>query len=72
MHHFNEESLAACFDELDGRKAVGIDGVTKAQYGESLDENLSDLVARMKRLAYRPQPIRQVLGDFREITSLPA
>jgi group II intron reverse transcriptase/maturase len=61
MHHFNEESLAACFDELDGRKAVGIDGVTKAQYGESLDENLSDLVARMKRLAYRPQPIRQVL-----------
>jgi len=49
------------FDELDGRKAVGIDGVTKAQYGESLDENLSDLVARMKRLAYRPQPIRQVL-----------
>ena len=61
MHHFNEESLAACFDELDGTKAVGIDGVTKAQYGENLDENLSDLVARMKRMAYRPQPIRQAL-----------
>ena len=32
MHHFNEASLAACFHELDGSKAVGIDEVTKAQY----------------------------------------
>jgi hypothetical protein len=31
MHHFNEQSLAVCFHELDGTKAVGIDGVTKAQ-----------------------------------------
>lgn len=61
IHHFNEESLAACFDELDGKKAVGIDGVTKAQYGENLDENLHDLVVRMKRMAYRPQLIRQAL-----------
>jgi len=61
MHHFNEASLAACFHELDGTKAVGIDEVTKAQYGEHLDANLQDLVARMKRMAYRPQPIRQAL-----------
>ena len=27
MHLFSEESLAACFHALDGRKAVGIDGV---------------------------------------------
>ena len=27
MHLFNRESLAACFHELDGRKAVGADGV---------------------------------------------
>ena len=61
MHHFNQESLAACFAELDGSKATGIDGVTKAQYGEHLDENLSDLVVRMKRMSYRPAPIRQAL-----------
>lgn len=61
MHHFNEESLAACFHELDGNKAVGIDEVTKAQYGAHLEANLQDLVARMKRMAYRPQPIRQAL-----------
>ena len=29
MHLFNEESLTACYRELDGKKALGIDGVTK-------------------------------------------
>ena len=53
MHHFNEESLAGCFYELDGRKAVGTDGVDKASYGKNLDDNLKDLVARMKRMAYK-------------------
>ena len=32
MHLFNEDSLAACFHALDGKKAVGVDGVTKADY----------------------------------------
>ena len=27
MHHFNVESLAACFPALEGTKAVGIDGI---------------------------------------------
>jgi RNA-directed DNA polymerase len=61
MHHFNEASLADCFHELDGCKAVGADGVTKAEYGERLDENIQDLTARMKRMAYRPGPVREVL-----------
>jgi RNA-directed DNA polymerase len=61
MHHFNEESLAACFHALDGRKAVGMDGISKVQYGEHLDENLRDLVGCMKRMDYRPGPVRQVL-----------
>ena len=30
MHLFNEDSLAACFHALDGKKAVGADGVRKA------------------------------------------
>jgi group II intron reverse transcriptase/maturase len=61
MHHFNEESLRQCFNELDGRKAVGIDGVTKATYQEHLGENLTELIERMKRMAYRPGPVRQAL-----------
>ncbi len=40
---------------------MGIDGVTKARYGERLEENLRELVRRMKQMAYRPQPVRQVL-----------
>ena len=61
MHHFNEASLAACFHELDGKKAVGIDGIDKARYGENLNDNLKELVSRMKRMAYKPAPVRQVL-----------
>ncbi len=61
MHHFNVSSLRECFNELQPDKAVGIDGVTKIEYAQHLDSNLSDLVARMKRMAYRPAPVRQVL-----------
>lgn len=61
MHLFTEESLAACFHKLGGRKAVGVDGVSKAEYGEQLEPNLKELIARMKRMGYRPGPVRQVL-----------
>ena len=61
MHLFNEESLAACFHALDGKKAVGVDGVRKAEYGEQLETNLKELMVRMKRMGYRPGPVRQVL-----------
>ncbi|MBA3723203.1 MAG: group II intron reverse transcriptase/maturase [Parachlamydiaceae bacterium] len=61
MHHFNEGSLEVCFHELDGKKAVGIDGIKRSQYAENLTENLKELVQRMKRMAYRPEPIREVL-----------
>ena len=61
MHHFNEESLRGCYNELDGRKAVGADGVTKEEYGNGLTEKLQDLVGQMKRMGYRPKPVREVL-----------
>jgi len=61
LHHFNDESLAECFQQLDGKKAVGTDGVTKACYGEKLNENIRELTERMKRMAYRPKPVREVL-----------
>lgn len=35
MHLFNVESLRQCFDELDGRKAVGVDGIDKEKYRET-------------------------------------
>jgi RNA-directed DNA polymerase len=61
IHHFNEESLKECFNQLDGKKAIGIDGISKEQYRNNLDENIKELLARMKRMAYRPGPIRQAI-----------
>ena len=61
MHLFTEEALAECYHSLDGRKAVGADGVTKKRYGENLEGNLKDLVERMRRMAYRPGAVREVL-----------
>jgi group II intron reverse transcriptase/maturase len=61
MHLINKESLEGCFNELKGNKAPGIDGVTKTEYGHNLSANLDNLVERMKRMAYHPQAVRQVL-----------
>lgn len=74
MHHYNVDSLEDCFHKLDGRKAVGIDGVDKQAYEENLQENLQNLIRRMKSMSYRPQPVRQVkipkegkVGSFRPL-----
>lgn len=59
MHHYNVRSLKECFEALDGRKAIGIDGIDKEHYGKELDSNLSVLVEKMKSMGYRPGPVRQ-------------
>lgn len=61
MHHFNVDSLRRCFEKLDGKKALGADRVSKAMYGEQLSTNLEELISRMKRMGYRPGPVREVL-----------
>ena len=45
---------------MDGDKAVGIDGVTKEEYGRKLEENLEKLVERLKKKSYKPRPARRV------------
>ena len=42
------------------KKAVGVDQVTKDEYGDNLGENLDVLIDRMKRQAYKPQPVKRV------------
>ncbi len=61
MHLFNQESLIECFHELDKDKAVGVDGVTKMAYGVNLHGNIEQLMTQMKKMAYRPGPVREVL-----------
>ena len=59
MHLVNEESLREEHRKQSGRKATGIDGVTKEDYGEHLDKNLTDLMGRMKKFSYKPQAVRR-------------
>jgi group II intron reverse transcriptase/maturase len=61
MHLFNRESLLECFHELDKNKAVGIDGVNKMAYAMNLNGNIEALITKMKNMAYRPGPVREVL-----------
>lgn len=59
--HINVENLRQAFQALDGTKAVGIDGISKAEYAKDLDNNLEDLVTRLHVGTYRPQAKREVL-----------
>jgi RNA-directed DNA polymerase len=59
-HHICDvDNLRACYGALEARKATGVDGVTKAEYGKELEANLQDLSARLKRMGYRPGPKRR-------------
>jgi len=62
IYHYvtDVEHLRACYEALEGDRAAGVDGVTKEEYGQELERNLEDLASRLKRLGYRPQPVRRV------------
>ena len=60
MHLVNERNLHECFARLKKDKAPGVDSLTLEEYGENLKENVESLVYRMRRLSYRPQPVRRV------------
>lgn len=52
--------LRQSFDRQPGNKASGVDGIRKADYGEGVEERLAALSSQLRRLAYRPQPVRRV------------
>lgn len=57
-HLLNSDMLKGQFQRLDGSKAVGIDRMTKAAYGEHLDENIQYLMVRIRRGTYHPKAAR--------------
>ena len=59
-HLINKEMLENCHVQMDGTKAVGIDGVTKEEYGRNLEENLEALIESLKKKSYKPKPARLV------------
>ena len=59
-HLIDVELLTECHRDMDGKKAVGIDGVSKDEYGKKLEENLKNLINRLKSKSYRPKPAKRV------------
>lgn len=56
FHHVSDvDNLRVCYKDLCGSKAMGVDGVSKEEYGRDLEENLQSLSARLKGMGYRPQ-----------------
>jgi RNA-directed DNA polymerase len=53
-------ALRRAFKRIRKDAAVGVDGVTKEQYGRNLEENLQGLYERLRTKRYRHQPIRRV------------
>ncbi len=60
IHLINADNLKECFSELKKNKAVGVDGMSVEEYGTDLDQNVDQLMTRMKAWQYRPQPVRRV------------
>jgi len=56
----NAEFLKDCYNNLDKNKAVGIDRVSWQEYNINLDENLQELVQRLRNKSFRPLPAKRV------------
>ena len=59
-HLIDDEMLKQCHRKMDKNKAVGIDGVSKEDYEKDLDDNIKDLVRRIRTRSYKPKPAKRV------------
>jgi RNA-directed DNA polymerase len=59
-HRIDVSALERAFDRLRTDAAVGVDGVTKAEYEQDLGNNLQELHERLRTKRWRHQPIRRV------------
>lgn len=58
-HHIDVDALRRAYHRIRKDAAVGVDEVTKEQYGENLEANLRDLHERLRSMKYRHQAIRR-------------
>jgi group II intron reverse transcriptase/maturase len=59
IHYVNKETLMSHHEKQQRNKATGVDKVTKEQYGTNLENNIDNLLERMKKFAYKPQAVRR-------------
>jgi len=55
----DQQRLREAYHQLKKRAAPGIDGVTHAEYGENLEENLRELETRLREGRYRAQHVKR-------------
>lgn len=54
------EGLRESFERQPGNKAPGVDGVRKQEYAQGVEGRLVELSSAVRRLGYRPKPVRRV------------
>ena len=59
-HVYDVNRLREAYFSLKRNSAAGVDGQTWQEYGQRLEENLTDLSNRLKRGAYRAKPVKRV------------
>ena len=59
-HLIDGTALTRSFSRLRKDAAVGVDKMTKEAYGQNLEENIEELLKRLKAGSYRHQPILRV------------
>jgi group II intron reverse transcriptase/maturase len=68
-HYLTEDWLKAAYDRVKPDSAPGVDGQSWAEYGKNLEENLRDLLNRVKSGSYIAPPVKRVhipKGDGKE------
>lgn len=56
-HVYSEATLREAYRKLNPKSSPGVDGQTWQEYGDGLDERISELSARLKRMGHRPQAV---------------
>jgi RNA-directed DNA polymerase len=59
-HIIDEDLLKQVYQKLESKRAIGVDGVNKETYGERLEENIKDLLRRIRNGSYHPKPSKLV------------
>lgn len=72
MYHVNAGSLKANFYKLGRNRAVGVDSVSWQEYEGELEANIDKLLEGMKRMGYRPQPVKRVYRSEKRPLGIPS
>ena len=59
IHYVNKEAIIKQHEKQMKGKATGIDKITKEMYDENLYANVGKLIESMKKLSYKPLPVKR-------------